>query len=404
MTQARRTRLRFALLVAPLSMLAPFSLDTYLPSFPAMAEALRVDSGAMQATLSAYLVAFALATLVAGPLSDTFGRRPVVLWALAGYVLSSLLLVVAVEYWQVMGLRVGQGLSAAAGIVVGRAVVRDRFEATDARRVLALITMMFAIGPAAAPIVGGYLQAGFGWRSVFLFLTLYGVTLLLAIRAWLPETLPPVGRASGKPALILRGYLGTLRNPPFLRPALVHAGLFGAMFLFVAASPTVIYVHLGGQEQDFWWLFLPLVGGLVVGGFVAGRTASLLSPPLAISIGVGLAGTSLALVALGIVTGGPVVAVTLPFALYSFSLATAVPSLNLLALDCYPGARGMASAMQAFLQLGFSALLALFLVDRLDDHLPWLIGGSLVIWAAAALLWWTGPEARGRRTPSRTLH
>ena len=98
------------------------------------------------------------------------------------------------------------------------------------------------------------------------------------------------------------------------------------------------------------------------------------------------------------------IAVTLPFALYSFSLATAVPSLNLLALDCYPGARGMASAMQAFLQLGFSALLALFLVDRLDDHLAWLIGGSLVIWAAAALLWWSGPEARGRRTPARALH
>ncbi|WP_018871810.1 multidrug effflux MFS transporter [Thioalkalivibrio sp. ALJ16] len=400
----RRTRLRFALLVAPLAMLAPFSLDTYLPSFPAMAAALAVDGAAMQATLSAYLVAFAVATLIAGPLSDAFGRRPVVLWALLVYVLTSALLVVAVEYWQVLALRMGQGLAAAAGVVVGRALIRDRFDATEARRVFALVTMMFALGPAAAPIIGGWLQAAFGWRSVFAFLTLYGVVLLLAIRAWLPETLPPVGRVPARLPPVIRGYLGTLRNPAFLRPAGVHAGMFGAMFLFIAASPTVIYEHLGGDERDFWWLFLPLVAGLVVGGFVAGRVAGVVRPPQAIVTGLGLSGLALALVGLATISDGPVAAITLPFALYSFALATAMPSLTLLALDCYPAARGMAAAMQAFIQLGFSALLALFLVDRLDDHLAWLVGAALVIWVAAALLWWSGPEVRGRRTPARALH
>ncbi|WP_038052113.1 multidrug effflux MFS transporter [Thioalkalivibrio sp. ALJ1] len=399
----RRTRLHFALLVAPLSMLAPFSLDTYLPSFPAMAEALAVDGVAMQATLSAYLVAFAIATLVAGPLSDAYGRRPVVLWALLAYVLTSALLVVAVEYWQVLTLRVGQGLAAAAGVVVGRALIRDRFDPSDARRVFSLVTMMFAIGPAVAPILGGWLQAAYGWRSVFAFLMLYGVFLLLAVRAWLPETLPPVGRVSSHPRLVIQRYLGTLDNAAFLIPVGVHAALFGAMFLFVAASPSIIYVHLGGGERDFWWLFGPLVVGLVVGGFVAGRVVGVVSPPRAVVIGLGLSGLSLVLVGLAVLAEGPIVAITLPFALYSFALALAMPSLTLMALDCYPAARGMAAAMQSFIQLGFSALLALFLVDWLDDAMGHLVLAALCIWVLALVGWWVA-AASGRVGPKRALH
>lgn len=402
MNRERRTRLRFAILVAPLVMLAPFSLDTYLPSFPAMAEALRVDGAAMQATLSTYLVAFAVATLVAGPLSDAFGRRPVLLWALLAYVLASALLVLAAEYWQILVLRTGQGLAAAAGVVVGRALVRDRFDPTDSRRVFALITMLFAIGPAAAPIIGGWLQAALGWRSVFAFLTLYGASLLVLIRAGLPETLSPVGRVTSRPRAVIRGYLGTLNNPAFLRPVWVHAGMFGAMFLFVAASPTIVYQHLGGSEQDFWWLFLPLVAGLVAGGFVAGRVAGVLSPARAVAIGLGLSGASLALVGGAVLTDGPVVAITLPFALYSFALATAMPSLTLLALDCYPGARGMAAAMQAFLQLGFSALLTLFLVDWLDQAMERLVAAALLLWGLTVLGWWLGSGA-GRGGDRRVI-
>ncbi len=390
----RRTRLRYALLVAPLVMLAPFSLDTYLPSFPAMAESLAVDSAAMQATLSAYLVAFALSTLVTGPLSDAFGRRPVVLWALFAYLLISALLVVSTAYWQVVTLRILQGLAAATGVVVGRALVRDRFDPTDARRVFALVTMVFSIGPAAAPIIGGWLQAGFGWRSVFAFLALYGGVLLLTARAFLPETLPPVGRVRSRPPAIVQGYLRTLRNPRFLRPVGVHAAMFGAMFIFIAASPTLIYEHLGGDERDFWWLFLPLVAGLLLGAFVAGRTAARLTPQAAVSIGLGLSGTALVLIGGGAWLDGPVVSITGPFALYSFALATAMPSLTLLALDCYPGARGMASAMQAFVQLGISALLTLFLVDHLDDDPRHLVAGALVVWSVGALIWWLGGGPR----------
>ncbi|WP_019023295.1 MULTISPECIES: multidrug effflux MFS transporter [unclassified Thioalkalivibrio] len=387
----RRTRLRFALLVAPLALLAPFSLDTYLPSFPAMAADLSVDGAAMQATLSSYLVAFALATLVAGPLSDAFGRRPVVLWALVAYVATSALLVVAVEYWQVVGLRVGQGFAAAAGVVVSRALVRDRFDPIDARRVFAIVTIMFAMGPAIAPILGGYLQSAFGWRSVFAFLVLYGVVLLLAARLWLPETLPPVGRVSSRPRLVLGRYAGTLRNVQFLQPVLVHTTLFGAKFLFVAASPALIYVHLGGGERDFWWLFAPMVVGLMLGGVASGWSAGRVAPEVTVRIGLLLTGISLALVGWAALDPEPsVAAVTLPFALYSFALALGMPSLTLLALDCYPGARGMASAMQAFIQLGFAALLTLFVVDWLDDVLLHLVAGAAVIWLFAALVWFGG--------------
>lgn len=138
------------------------------------------------------------------------------------------------------------------------------------------------------------------------------------------------------------------------------------------------------------------------GGFVAGRVAGVLSPARAVAIGLGLSGASLALVGGAVLTDGPVVAITLPFALYSFALATAMPSLTLLALDCYPGARGMAAAMQAFLQLGFSALLTLFLVDWLDQAMERLVAAALLLWGLTVLGWWLGSGA-GRGGDRRVI-
>jgi len=390
----RRARWQFALLVAPLAMLAPFSLDTYLPSFPAMAEQLRVSSAAMQSTLAVYLVAFAASTLIVGPLSDTLGRRTVVLWALAAYALISVLLALSVEYWQVLALRIAQGMAAAAGVVVGRAVVRDRFDPDDARRVFALITMFFALGPALAPMVGGWLQMLLGWRAVFVFLALYGAVLMVSIWLWLPETLPPVGRVFASPWRIVIRYFQGLRNPAFLRPVLVLSFLFGALFLFVAASPVIIYDHMGGDETDFWWLFAPLVIGLVAGGFIAGRLVGRVSPAASIVLGLTLSGLALVGFLLGVLLGSPRFWLMLPLAGYSLALALTMPALTLLALDCYPQTRGMAAALQSFVQLGFSALLALFVVDWLAGNLLHLALGALFLWLLGNLIWYR--KALGR--------
>jgi MFS transporter, DHA1 family, multidrug resistance protein len=394
-TALRHARWQFALLVAPLAMLAPFSLDTYLPSFPAMAGELQVSFAAMQSTLAVYLVAFAVSTLFAGPLSDAFGRRPVVIWALLGYALVSALLVISVAFWQVVALRIAQGAAAAAGVVVGRAIVRDRFDPDDARRVFALITMVFALGPAVAPMLGGWLQLAFGWRAVFAFLTLYGAVLAVSIWVWLPETLPPVGRVGASPVRILGRYLRAAINPQFLRPVLALALLFGALFVFIAASPVIIYEHMGGGEGDFWWLFAPLVLGLVAGGFAAGRLVGRLSPAGSVVAGLVLAGFALLGFLAGVVAGSPRFWLMLPLAGYSMAIALMMPALTLLALDCYPQARGMAAALQSFLQLGFSALLALFVIDWLATDMLRLAFGALTLWLLGNLIWFLPARARG---------
>jgi DHA1 family bicyclomycin/chloramphenicol resistance-like MFS transporter len=391
-----RDRWRFTLLVAPLAMLGPFSLDTYLPSFPAMAEALAVGSASMQATFAVYLVAFAAATLIVGPWSDLVGRRPVVLFATLGFVLASLLLMFAMSFWQVLALRVAQGVTVAAGVVVGRAIVRDRFATDEARRVFALITMVFALGPAIAPMVGGLLQSMVGWRAVFGFLAVYGLAVGVALYVWLPETLPRSGRIAWQPLRILGQYPKALRNPDFFRPIAVLAVFFSILFIFVAGSPVIIYEHLAGGENDFWWLFGPLVIGLFTGGLVSGRLVSRLSPDNSVRLGLALSG--LALVALGVTTllfnGSPWM--LMPLLGYSFALSLTMPALTVMALDCYPRARGMAAALQSFTQLTIGAIVVLFLVDWLVVDMLRIVVAALLLWLLSTLLWiWRVPRRSG---------
>src|SRR5687767_541966 len=179
----------FATLLAALSMIGPFSVDTYLPSFPAIQSGLNVSAVQVQQTLSVYLLAFAVMTLFHGTLSDSFGRRPVVLVNLAIFVAGSLGCALAASFEQLVFFRAVQGASAGAGIVVGRAIIRDSFDGHAAQRLMSLVTLIFGIAPAIAPVIGGWLQAVLGWRSVFVFLVVYSALLLVACHLRLPETL-----------------------------------------------------------------------------------------------------------------------------------------------------------------------------------------------------------------------
>src|SRR5260221_441816 len=163
-------RRAFAWLLAGLAALAPFSIDTYLPSFPAVAASLNVGPLEIQQTLSVYLVAFALMTLFHGALSDSFGRRPVILTSLALFALASIGCALSASLPQLLAFRALQGLCAGAGIVVGRAMIRDVFAGPDAQRLMSTVTMIFVLAPAIAPVVGGWLQRFAGWQGVFAFL------------------------------------------------------------------------------------------------------------------------------------------------------------------------------------------------------------------------------------------
>src|SRR5687767_15878421 len=148
-----------ATLLAALAMIGPFAVDTYLPSFPAIQSDLTVSTVEVQQTLSLYLIAFAVMMLFHGTLSDSFGRRPVVLVNLAVFVLASVGCALAGSFEQLLIFRVLQGASAGAGIVIGRAIIRDSFEGHAAQRLMSLVTMIFGLAPAIAPVIGGWLQA-----------------------------------------------------------------------------------------------------------------------------------------------------------------------------------------------------------------------------------------------------
>src|SRR3982751_4418284 len=178
-----------AVLLACLGMLGPFSIDTYLPAFTGIAKALGASPVEMQQTLSAYLFGFAVMNLFHGALSDSFGRKPVVLSGLVVFTFASAGCALSQHIGALVFFRALQGISAGSGIVVSRAVIRHLFPPADAQRVMSQVTIWFGVAPAVAPMVGGFLFVHVGWHAVFWFLTAVGVVLFFANWKALPETL-----------------------------------------------------------------------------------------------------------------------------------------------------------------------------------------------------------------------
>ena len=393
-------RLHLSLIVALLAMIAPFSIDTYLPSFPDIGREFAVSPLYLQQTLSFYLLAFAAMTLVYGPLSDAFGRRTVVLGALAIYVATSIGCALAPNAHWLLLMRIGQGLSASGGLVVGRAIIRDAFAGSTAQRVMSQVMLIFALAPAVAPIIGGWLHDAFGWRSVFWFMMLLGLSIWAWVAVSLPETLPRVGRQSAHPRAMLSSYLRALGNARFMILIGAISFNFGGFFIYIAASLDVIYRHLGYAADDFGRLFVPLVVGLMSGAFISGRMAERFSHERAASVGFALMLTAALLnLALAYTVTHTIVTIAAPLALYACGMSLTMPNLSLLALDMYPAHRGLASALQGFSQTAFNALVAGVLAPLLALRVEHMADGLLLLNLAGLGLWllWCYREAGSPR-------
>ena len=240
----RRPSWALAVLLACLGMLGPFSIDTYLPAFTGIAKAIGATPVEMQQTLSAYLFGFAVMNLFHGALSDSFGRRPVVLGGLAVFTLASAGCALSQHIGALVFFRALQGMSAGAGIVVSRAVIRDMFPPADAQRVMSQVTIYFGVAPAVAPMVGGFLFVHAGWHSIFWFLTGVGVVLFVANWRLLPETLHDTHRQPFNVRNLMRGYWELGSNPRFLMLALASGIPFNGMFLYVLSAPVFLGEHL----------------------------------------------------------------------------------------------------------------------------------------------------------------
>lgn len=383
--QARRTR-GIALLLASLSALGPFSIDTYLPSFPAIADSLGASQIEVQQTLSAYLLAFAAMTLWHGAIADRFGRRRVILVALALFGLASLGCMLADSIEQLWFWRAMQGITAGAGIVISRAIVRDLFDGPAAQRLMAQITMMFALAPAIAPVIGGWLQVAFGWRSVFAFLVVSTAALWLACLKLLPETLPPEKRQSLRPSYLISAYRSVFTSPRFLSACSALALNFGGFFVYVLSAPVFLMQHLQLPETAFLWLFGPAMIGLMCGSAISGRLAGRVSPGKTIAIGYSVMGSA-ALLNLGLnlfLPPGLPWSVA-PLFVYTLGMSLAMPNLTLFALDPFPEKRGLAASCQTFFQSGFNGIAAALIAPALWGSMLGLALGMSLLMLAGGL-------------------
>jgi DHA1 family bicyclomycin/chloramphenicol resistance-like MFS transporter len=348
-----------ATILAALAMIGPFTIDTYLPSFPHIAADFSATPAQLQQTLSLYLFTTALMTLFHGTLSDSFGRRPVILASLAVYILASAGCALASGLPQLLFWRAVQGLAAGAGIIVGRAIIRDSREGPEAQKLMSWVTMIFGLAPAVAPVIGGWLQGLAGWRSIFWFLAALGAGLFAATVLRLPETHPAAARQPFRAAVLMQNYGRLGRDLKLVLLCLTIAFNFSGFFLYVVSAPAVIYDLLGLGETDFAWLFVPGIAGVMIGAYLSGRSARALPPARAVGLGYVVMAAAAAL-NLAYCAGWPPALpwTVLPVMLYTVGMSFAMPGASLLALDLFPRLRGMTSSLQGFAHSLFAGLTA----------------------------------------------
>ena len=344
----RAPRWALAVLLACLGMLGPFSIDTYLPAFTGIARAIGATPVQMQQTLSAYLFGFALMNLFHGALSDSFGRRPVVLWGLVVFTFASVGCALSQHIGALVFFRALQGMSAGAGIVISRAVIRDMFPPADAQRVMSQVTIYFGVAPAIAPMVGGFLLVHVDWHAIFWFLSAVGVILWIANYQLLPETLHLSHRQSFKVGNLLRGYWQMGSSARFMMLALASGIPFNGMFLYVLSAPVFLGDHLGLAPEEFFWFFMITIAGIMAGAWLSGRLAGRIKPQHQIRHGfLIMVLVSIVNLALNLLFTPQAWWALLPLGIYAFGWALMVPVVTLMVLDLVPERRGMASSFQA---------------------------------------------------------
>jgi len=373
-------------ILAGLGMFGPFSTDTVFPAFKQMGAELAASPVALQQLVSVYLIVYAAFSLFHGPLSDARGRRPVIVAGLVVYLLASVGCALAPSLPFLLVMRGLQGAGAGASQIIGRALVRDYFEGQKAQRMMAQVSMIFGLAPAAAPIVGGWILGWSNWRAIFWFLVAWAA-LMIAATFLLPEPITPDKRRPFRAGPVLAGLGRVWRHTNGRRLAVNGALHFGATFVYISGAPMVMGL-LGGGEQDFWKLFVPIVVGMITGSWTSGRLAHLPGRRLAsYGYAIGTVGLLINLV-IALNPGTR----TLPWAvlaipIMTFGMAMTFPILNLAMLDLFPDDRGAAASVQGFSGLLVNAVIAGVLAPLLGGSLVTLAIGSLVLFLAAWFVW-----------------
>ncbi|WP_426189819.1 multidrug effflux MFS transporter [Massilia sp. DWR3-1-1] len=386
-----------AMLLAGLSMLGPFSIDAYLPAFPNIEADLHASAIEVQQTLSAYMLAFAGMVLWHGALADAFGRRKVILAALIVFAVATFGCAASHSVHYLWVFRIMQGVSAGAGVVIGRAIIRDLYTDAPAARLLSLVTMIFSIAPAVAPVLGGLIVKYTDWRMIFHFLLVYTLLLFWVCWRYLPETLPVAQRQAFNPGYLARNYSSIFKSPLFHLKSGVIACNFAGLFLFITAAPVMLPVHLGLGPDQFAWLFVPSVSGIFLGALAANRCAGRMGFARQIGIGFGfLLAAASANVLYHLCLPPALPWSVLPMFFYTFGMSLVAPGATLLTLDLFPHIRGTVASCQSFEVTLLGALVAGVIAPFLSHSVLWLALGQLAFCSVALALWIAARQYRRR--------
>jgi DHA1 family bicyclomycin/chloramphenicol resistance-like MFS transporter len=346
------------MVLAMLAALAPFAIDTYLPAFHIIGVELEASNLQIQQSLTFYLLPYALMTLFHGAISDAIGRITTIKWGLSIFLLASIGCAFAENVETLWFFRALQGLSGGAGNVVARAMVRDLFEGVKAQKVMATVQMLFGIAPAVAPIIGGLLL-GIHWQIIFIFLALYAGIAVIAAMRFLPETMPKEKRVPLSFKQVATGYKQLFKDSEYRYLVVAIGANFAGFFLYVLASPVFLIQHLGLNEHQFGWMFIPTVIGMMLGSYLAKFVAGRMCPQKTVKLAYAWM-ASIVVINVLVCLYLPINVLNniLPIALFNVGMALAMPILSLAALDRHPKIRGTAASGQAFMQMFISTVSA----------------------------------------------
>lgn len=343
------------ILLTALVALGSISTSLYIPSMPALATAFGTDPAMVQRSFTIFLAGFASAQLVYGPLSDRFGRRPVLVGGILLYIAASLACALSTTIEGFLAARLVQGIGACAGPVIARAVVRDSFAREDAARAFAFIGTAIALAPALGPLIGGFLQVWLGWQSAFVFLVGYGALMLWLALARLAETIPVRDPGATDPVRLLRNYAGLLRHRRYLGNLAPGTFAFGGLFAYTAATPFLFIDRLGLPPDIYGMLMIFTVSAYAGGSFLAGRVQGRVADHTVIRLGLACLAAGALLMAL-LSAELTIPRVIAPMMLFVFGFGLVLPAGTARALHPFPRIAGSASAMMGFLQISVGAL------------------------------------------------
>ncbi len=385
-------RYALAALLGALAMLGPFSIDTYLPAFAGIGTALQVTPAQMQQTLSVYLIGFAVMMLFHGALSDSFGRKPIILVGLIAFSLASVGCALADNLPMLLLFRTLQGMAAGAGMTVGRAVIRDLFNDTDAQKVMSVSTLVFGISPALAPLIGGIIYAHLSWHWIFWFLAVLGAALAIWTALSLPETLPPENRQAFSPRPLLQGYKSVAGNLRFFLLALASSIPFNGFFVYVLSAPVFLGELLHLAPTQFYWFFIGAISGIMGGAAASGRLAGLIQQRTQVKIGFVIMMAMAALNVFYTQWFTPSVPwIFVPIAIFAFGWSLVVPIVSIMVLNLFPERRGMASSLQGAVSSFGNAIVA-GVVSPLVMHSTRSLALAALVLAVIGMLSWWGAE------------